>query len=139
MLAQTLEDNRISALPRKAWALVPVPLYHARQREREYNQAWELCRVVSSLTGILSVDALVRAQATTSQASLTRNQRLENLRGVFRVKRPWFRKTPLLKGKPNILLVDDVLTTGSTTSECARVLRRDAGVEMVVVLTVARG
>ena len=80
---------------------------------------------------------MTRTRATTPQASLTRNQRLENLQGAFSIKASVLRQQRLA-GR-NVLLVDDVLTTGSTTSECARVLRRQAGVEKVVVLTVARG
>ena len=78
-----------------------------------------------------------RVRSTTAQASLSRNQRIENLRGAFTV-RGSFLKKGTLRGA-SVLLVDDVLTTGSTTSECARVLKREAGVEKVVVLTVARG
>ena len=80
---------------------------------------------------------MTRTRATTAQASLTRHQRLENLHGAFGIESSVLRRASLA-GR-NVLLVDDVLTTGSTTSECARVLRRQAGVEKVVVLTVARG
>ena len=83
------------------------------------------------------LDALSRVRSTTPQASLSRHQRIANLRGAFAV-RPGVLKRRALQGRP-VLLVDDVLTTGSTTSECARVLRREAGAEKVVVITVARG
>jgi competence protein ComFC len=83
------------------------------------------------------LDALSRVRPTTPQASLSRHQRIENLRGAFSVKRAIL-KRGALQGRP-VFLVDDVLTTGSTTSECARVLRREAGAEKVVVITVARG
>ena len=62
---------------------------------------------------------------------------MENLKGAFQMKHR-FGKSHSMAGK-SVLLVDDVLTTGSTASECARVLRREAGVEKVVVITVARG
>ena len=114
-----------------------MPLFHARQREREYNQALELCRVLSRRAGLPVIDAMARVRSTTPQASLSRHQRMENLRAAFTVKRSIIKKGAL-RGK-TVLLVDDVLTTGSTTSECARVLRKDAGVEKVVVITVARG
>jgi predicted amidophosphoribosyltransferase len=75
---------------------------------------------------------------TGSQASLHRNERLKNLSKAFAMRRPRFGKAPDVKGA-KVLLVDDVLTTGATTHECARVLRKDGGVEKVVVITVARG
>lgn len=137
LLAHAMEDARLSSPAAPLKVLIPVPLYHARQREREYNQAWELCRELEKHTRIPALDALKRVRPTTAQASLTRHQRIENLRGAFRVRGPVLRSGQL-KGK-TILLVDDVLTTGSTASECARTLRRDAGVEKIVVITVARG
>jgi competence protein ComFC len=134
LLAATLEDPRLAGIDQTQWLLVPVPLHHARRREREYNQAWELCREMARSHRLSALEALQRVRATVPQASLTRHQRLENLQGAFRLRVPAARLT----GR-NVLLVDDVLTTGSTASECARILRREAGVQKVVVLTVARG
>ena len=136
LLARVLGDPRLKTGDDSP-LLIPVPLHHARQRQREYNQAWELCRVLSEIAGVPALDALSRVRPTTPQASLSRNQRIENLRGAFMVK-PGVAKKGGLAGR-TVLLVDDVLTTGSTTSECARILRREAGVEKVVVITVARG
>lgn len=137
LLAEVLEDPRLAAFDRREWLLVPVPLHHARERERQYNQAWELCRELAAVSGITALKAMRRVRPTTSQASLTRHQRIENLRGAFAMDASHL-KTNALRGR-KVLLVDDVLTTGSTTSECARVLRREGGVEKVVVITVARG
>ncbi len=139
LLADALTDPRIESESWSEWCLVPVPLHRSREFEREFNQAWELCEQLSRRIGATPVKALIRTQPTQSQASLDRRRRLRNLRGVFDLQpsRPW-RKAPDLKGR-KILLVDDVLTTGATTHECARVLRRQAGVEKVVVITVARG
>jgi competence protein ComFC len=136
MLRRAMDDPRLRE-SRTPWVLVPVPLHHARQREREYNQAMELCRVLSKGAGLPIAEAMTRLRPTTAQASLSRRQRVENLRGAFTVKRAVQRKGSL-QGRA-VLLVDDVLTTGSTTGECARVLRKEAGVEKVVVITVARG
>ena len=77
------------------------------------------------------MDTLVRHRETASQVGLTRHQRRENLRGAFGVVDPERIMTR------NVLLVDDVYTTGTTVSECARVLRR-AGASRVYVATVAR-
>ena len=135
LLERALEDERLAGEDLRQWMLIPVPLHHAREREREFNQAEELCRILSQRTEIPTWNALKRVRSTGQQASLTRKQRLDNLRGAFALRRG-FGKDRLAGSK--VLLVDDVLTTGSTTDACARVLKRQAGVEKVVVITVAR-
>ncbi len=112
---------------------VPVPLHSVRERERGFNQAWALLGPFAAAHGF-SADrhALSRIRSTETQTHLDREQRLANLRGAFAVKHP-----ERVRGR-RILLVDDVLTTGSTTSECARVLKR-AGAASVLVFTLARG
>ena len=133
------EEPRLAEESLGDWLLVPVPLHRSREAEREYNQSWELCTRLSRLTGIPAAKALVRTRETEQQAGLNREERLKNLRGAFAVRPPgrWQPKMDL-KGC-SILLVDDVFTTGATTSECARVLRREGGAEKVVVMTVTRG
>ena len=78
-----------------------------------------------------AADMLERTRPTVSQIGLTRPQRVENIRGAFRVRYP-----SRVSGR-NVLLLDDVLTTGTTVSECARILRK-AGADKVWVATVAR-
>jgi ComF family protein len=115
--------------------LVPVPLYKAKQRQREFNQSELIARAALKrlpkaklhLAGAI----LSRGRDTRSQTGLTRHQRRENMRGAFAVK-----DAGLVSGR-DIILVDDVLTTGTTAAECARVLRR-AGAKKVYVATVAR-
>ena len=135
LLLRSLEDPRLSAVDLTDWLLVPVPLHFTRRRQREYNQSWELCTSLSQLTGLRATSPLSRVRRTQAQASLNRHQRLENLRGAFQLKP---QSAPSLAGR-SLLLVDDVLTTGATTHECARVLRQQGGVEKVVVITVGRG
>jgi len=135
LLERALGDERLAGEDLTQWGLIPVPLHHARQREREFNQAEELCHVLSQRTAIPTWNALKRTRSTRQQASLTRKQRLDNLRGAFALRRGFGKDQ--LAGR-RVLLVDDVLTTGSTTDACARVLKRQAGVEKVVVITVAR-
>lgn len=137
MLNETLNDPRIADSDEDAeWVLVPVPLHSRRLREREYNQAEELCRVVSRLRGLQMVNALRRTRYTRKQAMLERSERLTNLRGAFTIS-PKARERNSIAEK-RVLLVDDVLTTGATASECAQTLS-DAGALKVVVITVVRG
>lgn len=128
--AEGLEDERIARRPFDA--LVPVPLHPARRREREFNQAEALAELLALRAGTPVLPALQRIRYTTTQTRLDRNERMENLRGAFRVRHP-----AAVKSR-HLLLVDDVFTTGSTVDECARVLRH-AGAASVRALTVARG
>ena len=129
-LAEALHDARIAGRPFDA--LVPVPLHHVRFREREFNQAEELARQISKPAGVPLMNALKRIRYTTTQTKLVRSERMENLRGAFRV-----RQNADVKDR-HLVLVDDVFTTGSTVEECSRVLLR-AGAASVRVITVARG
>lgn len=116
-------------------SMVPVPLHSSKRRQRRFNQADLIAR--HALKKLAQDDfefagkVLVRVKPTVSQIGLTRPQRRENMRGAFRVVHP-----NRVKGR-SILLVDDVLTTGTTASECARVLRK-AGAGQVWVATAAR-
>jgi len=129
-LAETLDDVRIRVQPYDY--LVPVPLHPARMREREFNQADVLARLISSRAERPVLTALRRIRYTTTQTRLDREERMQNLRNAFRV-----RQTSRVSGS-HLILVDDVFTTGSTVEECARVLKQ-AGAASVRVITVARG
>jgi len=122
------------ALRAAQWDLiVPVPLHPAKRREREFNQAERLAARLGSATEIpVQARLLQRAFPTLTQTLLTREQRAANVRRAFTV-----RGRCRLNGE-RIVLVDDVFTTGATTSACARVLRA-AGAGDVCVWTVARG
>jgi ComF family protein len=116
--------------------VIPVPLYRARRRQRNFNQAELIARAALKCHPAgerlqLRSDILLRTRDTHSQIGLTSHQRRENLRGAFAVAR-----AAEVTGR-EVLLVDDVYTTGTTASECARVLRR-AGAAQVWVATVAR-
>jgi ComF family protein len=110
--------------------LIPVPLSDARLRERGYNQAAELARVVAATGGLPLDTGLLRTRATRPQVGLDRAARRENVRDAF----AWG-GAPLPSAR--LLLIDDVLTTGATADECAAVLKV-AGAEWVGLLTVAR-
>jgi ComF family protein len=115
--------------------LIPVPLYKGKRHQRGFNQAELIaCCALDSLDASplqLRIDILARTRDTHSQIGLTSHQRRENLRGAFAVAR-----AEEVTGRA-ILLVDDVYTTGTTVTECAKVLRR-AGAAHVWVATVAR-
>lgn len=135
LAAGAFQDDRLAPALAAKWPLVPVPLHRGRLRERHFNQAEEIARGLSRLTGMPVTKALRRVRATGHQTSLTRSQRLENLRGAFALTRPG-RK--LAESAPGVVLVDDVFTTGSTVDACAAVLRR-AGIREIQVVTVMRG
>jgi ComF family protein len=113
--------------------VVPVPLFPAREREREFNQAARLARPLAAALDIpLETRWVYRRQPTLTQTRLSREQRAVNVRQAFGAARGL-----KLEGA-RVVLVDDVFTTGATTSACARVLRA-AGAGEVCVWTVARG
>ena len=128
-LEETLEDPRLHNEP--VDALVPVPLHPARIRERGYDQVQALANLLGRRSGHSVWCCLRRSRYTESQTRFSRAERLRNLHNAFDL-----RKGSGVVGK-NLLLVDDVLTTGSTLDECARVLRR-RGAKSVRAVTVAR-
>ena len=113
--------------------IIPVPLHWRRYCRRGYNQAMLLARPISRHFAVpLLRRCLRRKAATRSQTSFNMEERMENLRGAFAV-----RKNGMLKGK-SVLLIDDVLTTGATCNECSRILMQDGSADAVYVVTVAR-
>lgn len=118
----------------EADVIVPVPLHPLRLLARRYNQAALLALALGKLAGKpVAPDLLSRKRRTPAQGHMTREERRANVRGAFAVRD---RYKPLLTGK-TVLLIDDVLTTGATVGECAKVLAR-AGAAQVDVLTLGR-
>jgi ComF family protein len=116
--------------------VVPIPLHNRKYRERGFNQSELIAQSAvklkpAGLDLFLASGVLKRTRATLSQTGLSSHQRRENVRGAFAVERP-----AEITGR-DVLLVDDVFTTGTTVSECARLLLR-AGAVRVWVATVAR-
>jgi ComF family protein len=109
-------------------AIVPVPLHWTRKWSRGFNQSLILARALSKTTGLPMLPALRRVKRTKDQTRLSRQERLANVRGAFRVVRD-------VKGK-RLLLLDDVTTTGATLEECRRVLE-NAGASQISAAVVA--
>lgn len=112
--------------------IIPVPLHRSRLRQRGFNQAVLLGKVLSQQMSLpMLPDALVRTRPTEPQIKLSATERRLNVKGAFSVGR-----AGSVAGK-RILLLDDVMTTGSTMDECARELKK-AGAEAVFAAAIAR-
>lgn len=111
--------------------LIPVPIHPKRLRDRGYNQSLELAKVIAQQTGIpLNYDACQRIKNTEHQIKLNASKRKENVRGAFQVefvKPEW----------QHIIIVDDVMTTGSTVQELANMFKH-AGIPRIDVWCCAR-
>jgi len=115
--------------PSSIKAIVPVPLHKNREWTRTFNQAEILAIRIAKLWNLPLWNALKKISKTKPQSSLSGSTRRFNLQNVFQ-----FRGKRLVK---SVLLVDDVITTGSTLNECARVLRQH-GVKRIYAVTIAR-
>ncbi len=114
--------------------IVPVPLHRWRLFRRAFNQAALLATDIAAGTNLpVDMQLLQRVKNTTSQVRLTLNQRQRNVAGAFKVNR---RGGKTVSGR-NVLVIDDVITTGATVSACARALKR-AGAARVDILALAR-
>ena len=111
--------------------IVPVPLHPRRHKQRKFNQAELLAKMVGKYYEVPVIPALARTKDTKPQFDLPREARFSNIKGAFKVADP---KAVYNK---RILLLDDIYTTGSTIAECSRALKI-AGVRAVEVLTLSR-
>ncbi len=114
--------------------VIPIPLHSTRQKEREYNQSQELAKgIFSDRPGAIHRNLLIRRRYTRSQTRLNREERQANVQDAFEVRDRQF-----LRGK-SVLLVDDVITTGSTMNECARMLKTSGAARVVGIALATPG
>lgn len=118
----------------KEWkidGIIPVPIHHKRKLKRGYNQAYIFAKAIKKYTGIpIQTKALIRVKNTAPQKGLADEMRYYNLKGAFLVN------VEKLKGLKNVLLIDDIYTTGSTVDTCSFILKK-AGVKKVYVLCIS--
>ncbi|MBU0467803.1 MAG: ComF family protein [Candidatus Omnitrophica bacterium] len=111
--------------------IMPIPLHPARKRERGYNQSFLLASKISKSFNInLNINLLIKVKNTKNQSLLSKKERWTNITDAFKIKNP-----NAVKNK-SILLIDDLLTTGATSSEAAKVLKI-SGAKTVGVFTLA--
>ncbi|MDO8577248.1 MAG: ComF family protein [Candidatus Daviesbacteria bacterium] len=124
--------DQIKASRGAGWAAIPVPLHWWRGNDRGFNQSSLIGQTLSKSLGLVCCDGLKRTRYTKPQVKLKGYGRHQNIREAFAVSSD----VPISKS-PNILLVDDVWTTGSTLRECCYALKR-AGAKKVWAITLAR-
>ncbi len=119
--------------PSRPTLILPVPLHRKRLTWRGYNQSLELARAIAGKHGVrIDTRALTRTRNTIPQTHVEAGHRRRNIKGAFAVD------TKRIQGK-SVLLVDDVLTTGATLEECAKILRKAGATSVeVLVLSVAK-
>ncbi len=114
--------------------LIPVPLHFGKLLVRKYNQAGILAHELAKISGKrIIVTGLIRRKYTKTQAGFNRRLRFKNIGGAFKVN-PQYQS---IFNDKKILLIDDVITTGATANECAKILLK-AGAAKVEVLTLAK-
>jgi ComF family protein len=118
--------------------LVPIPLHRWRKARRGYNQAMVMAKALGDKRNIMVIDLLRRSKNTKFQADLSLQERAENVRGVFELTL-FENQREAFEGK-NIVLIDDLVTTGSTLKEAAKVIKmlKPASITALVVARTAR-
>ncbi len=116
-LAKHMGKTLSYLVPRDVSVIIPVPLHRTRLAERGYNQAEVMARAIALESNTRAIQALKRVRPTPSQTHLSISERIENMRSAFSLSR----HAPEIKGQ-HILIVDDVMTTGSTLAGVAETL-----------------
>ena len=127
-----LKNEKICGLLKKYDIIIPVPIHRKRKAQRGYNQTQLIAsRISKDLKIKLCDDVLIKSKNTIAQSKLNKNKRKQNIKGAFKIL-----NAGKVQGK-NILLIDDIYTTGSTVNECSKILTK-AGAKVVGVLTIAK-
>lgn len=125
--------NKIKNIVDKDVIIVPVPLFKQRLIKRGYNQSFIIAKKVASLANVSCVHLLKRVRNTNSQALKTIQERIENVKNAFDVEEKY---STFIKGK-KFILIDDVITTGATVYECAKILKK-YGAKQIDIAAISR-
>lgn len=126
-----LMDGVVDLFEKEFHYFLPVPIHKSKQRKRGFNQTELFCDFLSKNRGIPILSGLIKETDTSQQVDLDRSARMQNVKGSFR----WKGDKRQIEGK-RLLLIDDVMTTGSTVNECSQILMAE-GAESVYILTLA--
>ena len=114
-----LKNKKIFENIKKYDTIIPVPISKKRQKERGYNQSLLIAREISNQTNLKLVNnCLIKTKNIIEQSKLNKEDRQQNIQGVYKLQ-----NEQLIKNK-NVILVDDIYTTGSTVNECSRMLKQ---------------
>ena len=129
-----LKNEKVCGLLKKYDIIIPVPIHRKRKLQRGYNQTQLIAKEIAKNIDIkLCDDVLVKSKNTIAQSKLNKNKRKQNIKNAFKVL-----NLEKIQGK-NILLFDDIFTTGSTVNECARVLiEQGIKKDQIGVITIAK-
>ena len=118
-------------LEKKFDMIIPVPLHKSRERERGFNQSYLISKYASSISGLpLFNNVIIRKKNNKSQSLLTYNERIENVKNIFKVKFP-----EKINGK-KIIIIDDIITTGLTVNSCCRELKKFNAGEIICLAAI---
>lgn len=127
-----LKDEKIYGILKKYDIIIPVPVHKKRKNERGYNQTELIAREIAKGLNIkMEKDVLIKSINTKAQSSLSKEERRDNIKGAFKAQ-----NLQKIKDK-NILVIDDIYTTGSTINECGRILK-STGAKSIGALTIAK-
>ena len=127
-----LKNQKFFQILKSYDTIIPVPISKKRQKERGYNQSFLLAKEIANNTDLnLINNCLYKTQNIIEQSKLNKEDRLKNIKGVYKLK-----NHQILKNK-RILLLDDIYTTGSTVNECCKILK-EANPGRIDVFTIAK-